>query len=442
MSKATVVKNDDAKSNFGKKGWLMIILAGIAFWFVTGATVDGLNVILAAIAEQSGMDYNVLLSWSTPAGWAAIPGAVVWAGLCSKKGVKFTMVSTLIVTAVVFAAYGFSTNLVGYIILAALLNFVGCGFSHVAANTLMANWFPRKKGLALGWATIGQNLSTAMFVPIVSVLIAAFGCGKGLSVISLAMIVFAFVVVALVKNLPEECGCTPDNDNLTREEIEANMADFNNYKSPFTVKKLLTMKESWMIAFAFGALYMVTVGLVSQLVPRLMSLGYSQTTAISYTTVAAIIGCFGSYFWGWLDQVITTKKASIVYGIWYIAALALQCLPFTKTTMVISIVMIGWGIGGIGNLAASIVAIKFGRYDFVKAWGVIFPMMSVVRCCAFSVLAFGLTYLGGYAGAYAIFIVANVIAVFLIWKLDDTCVGKPLSNTVHTDGEEKSSQAA
>lgn len=420
----TKVTNDDTKSNFGKKGWLMIILAGIAFWFVTGMTVDGLNVILAAISEQSGLDYNSLLSWSTPAGWAAIPGAVLWAAMCDKKGIKFTMVSTMILSAVVFIVYGFSNTLTMYIIFAALVNFATCGFSHVAGNTLMASWFPRKKGLALGWATIGQNLSTAAFVPFVSLLIGVLDCGKGLSVISIIMIVFAIVIAFLVKDTPEECGCTPDNDVLTREEIERNMEDYKNYVSPFTVRKLLSMKATWQIGLGFGALYMVTIGLVSQLIPRLMEIGYSKGTALTYMTIAAIIGCFGSYFWGWLDQKISTKKASIVYAFWYIAALILQCLPMTNITTILSIIMIGWGIGGIGNLAASIVATKFGRYDFVKAFGVLNPLMSVVRCCAYSVLAFGLSTFGSYAGAYVIFIVVNVVAVILIWTLDDKCVGQ------------------
>ena len=418
--------NDDTKSNFGAKGWLMIVLVGIAFWFCTGTTVDGLNVILAAISENSGMDYNQLLAWSTPAAWCSIPGGIVFAWLCGKKGVKFTMVTTLVASGVIFALYGFSSNLVMYIILAALINFTTAGFSHVAGNTLMASWFPRKKGLALGWATIGQNLSTALFVPLVSWLIAGFGTGVGLSWIALAMVAFAAVCAFLIKNTPEEIGCTPDNDVLTREEIDDLMKDYNEYKSPFTAKSLLKMKETWMIGLGFGALYMVTIGLVSQLVPRLMTLGYDQNTALSYMTIAAIFGCFGSYCWGFIDQLLTTRKASIVYAFWYIAALALQCVPFTKATMVASIFMIGFGIGGIGNLASSIVATKFGRYDFVKAWGVIYPIMSIVRCSAYAVLAFGLANLGGYAGAYMIFIVINVIAVYLIYKLDDTCVGKTL----------------
>ena len=85
--------------------------------------------------------------------------------------------------------------------------------------------------------------------------------------------------------------------------------------------------------------------------------------------------------------------------------------------------MIGFGIGGCGNLATSIVATKFTRGAFIKAWGIINPIQSVVRSCAFALLAFGLTYMGGYAGAYSIFIVVNLIAVVMIWSLDERKIG-------------------
>ncbi|MCR4842439.1 MAG: MFS transporter [Eubacterium sp.] len=431
-----VFSNNDTKSNFGKNGWLMVLLAGMGFWFVTGITVDGLNVILPAMAEQSGMDYNTLLSWSTPAAWLSIPGSVLIAILCNKKGIKFTAISTLIVTAIAFSLYGYANTFATYLIFAGIVNFASVGFSHVGANALMASWFPRKKGLALGWATIGQNLSTALFVPLITFMIAHYGCGLGMSSISVMMVAFAAVLAFLMKNTPEECGCTPDNDNLTRAQIDELQADFKNYKSPFTIGKLLRMKEVWMIGVAFGALYMVTVGLISQMVPRLIELGYAQTTAITMMTVAAFIGCFGSYCWGYLDQLITTRKASIVYAFWYIGALILQIIPSNTITIMLSIFMIGFGIGGIGNLVSSIVATKFGRYDFIKAWGVILPITAVIRCSAYAVLAFGLSHLGGYAGAYSIFLAINIVAVILIWRLDDTCIGKTLDYELPEDEEE------
>nr|MCR4842440.1 hypothetical protein [Eubacterium sp.] len=196
-----------------------------------------------------------------------------------------------------------------------------------------------------------------------------------------------------------------------------------DYVSPLTIGKIVRMKETWFIGIAYGVFYMITVGLISQLLPRLISLEYDNETALAFVTFAALFGCFGSYFWGVLDQMLTTRKASIVYGLWYLATLALQCLPFTRTTTVLSIFMIGFGLGGIGNLGSSIVATKFGRHDFVRAWGVIFPIMSVLRSCAYVLLSLGLSVLGGYQGAYLLFLIVDVIAIALLWKLDDHCVG-------------------
>ena len=141
-------------------------------------------------------------------------------------------------------------------------------------------------------------------------------------------------------------------------------------------------------------------------------------------TVAAILGLFGSYATGWLDQKLGTKRASVIYGAWYLVALILCVLPANSVTLYGSIFFIGIGIGGVGNLFPSMAATVFGRYDFVRALGVLNPITAVVRSFAFVILAFGLSKLGGYAGAYGIIAVVDVIGIVLVSRIDDTCIGK------------------
>ncbi len=49
-------------------------------------------------------------------------------------------------------------------------------------------------------------------------------------------------------------------------------------------------------------------------------------------------------------------------------------------------------------------------------------MKSVIRCLSFSILAFGLAYLGGYTGAYALLVGVGVITLILLWLIDTTPV--------------------
>ncbi|MGE4528091.1 MAG: nitrate/nitrite transporter [Rhodospirillaceae bacterium] len=419
---AIKINSLDTKSNFGARGWRIIIFSGLLFWINTGSTVDGLNVILSSISSSFNLDYNTLLAWATPASWISIPAAPIFAWMCEKKGPKFAIILALAIGALCYGLLGTWGTVTGFVVLFSGVCFCATGYAHIGGNALVADWFPRKKGLALGWSTMGQNFSTALFVPFMAWLLATFDIRHAFWGIPACMVVLICLIGLFARNTPEEMGCAPDNLPMTAGEIAACAREQEAYVCSLTTRQLLGMKDVWFIGLAYGALYMTTVGLVSQLVPRLVGFGYATNDAIFCLTIAALVGVFGSYAWGWLDQKVGTKYASIAFSLWFLSVLVLSLFDLNPVILWLSVFMIGFGIGGTGNLATSIVATKFGRGAFVRAWGVINPIQSIVRCCAFAILAFGLTHLGGYAGAYAIFIVINLIALVLIWRMDATTV--------------------
>ncbi len=76
-----------------------------------------------------------------------------------------------------------------------------------------------------------------------------------------------------------------------------------------------------------------------------------------------------------------------------------------------SVFMIGIAIGGIGNLFPSMTATLFGRYDFVRAMGVLNPITNIVRSFAFIIMGAGLSMTGTYHLAYGMVAVLSVIGI-------------------------------
>lgn len=416
--------NNSTKSNFGAKGWLMIFFAGIMFYFYAGFCSDGLNIIVGNFSAAHGLDQTQILGLATPASWAGLIGSVLWAWFVDRLGTRKGMLVTGILGGLSFMLYGVVSTAMGFFLVTAFVNFMAMGFCHTVANTLMASWFPMKKGLALGWATMGQNLASATFIPLFLLLLHRFSLNGSFYAMGVLLIAFSLLGFLMIRNTPEEMGCAPDNGSFTQEEIEANLREIQTYHSPWTPARLVANRQIWLIGLGFGIYILVTVALISQLIPRLMSSGWSEGKATGMMTVAAIFGLFGSYATGWLDQKIGTRKASILYGVWYLVALILCVLPASDLTLYASIFFIGIGIGGVGNLFPSMAATVFGRFDFVRAMGVLNPITAVVRSFAFVILAFGLANLGGYAGAYAIVAVLDVVGIFLVSRIDETCIGK------------------
>ena len=407
------------KNDFGARGWLMIVISGLCYFFFAAMVNDGLNVIVANFSSEHGLDYNACLASATPAAWFGIIGVAFWTVVVQKLGTRKVGAISLVLGTVSYALYGVVSTVTGFFVVTALVNFMAYGFCNTAAQVMIAHWFPTRKGLALGWATMGTNLSSAVFVPLLMVLVGMGGVNGSFFAVGVLVLITAVLYGILVRDTPEEYGCTPDNGALTEEEIQANLKEIAEYKSPWTVGKLLTNKQVWLTSLAYGVYILVTVALISQLIPRLTAGGWTQEKATGMMTVAAVLGLLGSYVTGWMDQKIGTKKTSVIYGIWYLAAVLSCCLPASDLSMYLSVFLIGIGIGGIGNLFPSMVGNLFNRHDFARALGVMNVITLILRSFAFSILAFGLENLGGFSGAYAIVAGINVVGIICCCLIKD-----------------------
>lgn len=420
------------KSNFGGWGWSMIIYCALVYYFAAGMSTDGLNIYPEAFAAFRGWDANTISAFATVGGLTAIPGIVVFSMLAVRKGTRFTAALGLILTGVSTAVFAFASSWPVFVIASILVQFfAGSILLSVVPNTLMNVWFPTKKGLALGWASMGMPLCTATFVALVAALIGLFGPAITYAIISVILVVFGIISLFWVRNTPEDVGCSPDNVVMTEEEIALSKKELEG-QSSLTAGAVVKDKRSWAIGIGLGLMWMTTVGIVSRLIPRLMSLGYEQATALTMLTVAALCGIFGSYCWGWLDQKIGTRKTSVIYGFWYILALFLLMIENNTAITMVAIVVVGIGIGGIGNLVPSMIGTVYGRKDYLVANLFIMPLCAIIRSCAFALMSFALALTGGYTGAYGIFIGACVVGIIVIWLVGKS--GDKPVDEIHVTG--------
>lgn len=416
---------NSTKSNFGAKGWLMILVAGLLFYFYAGMCTDGLNTIVTNFANAHQVDEAALLSMTTPASWVGLLGSVACSWFIAKiKSNRLATLITAVLGGITYMCYGVVTTLAGFTVVTALANFFGMGYCWTCANALMASWFPTKKGLALGWATMGQNLCSATFVLLLTLFMGWTNLNGSFYIMGGLLIVAGIFSFIVMRDTPEELGCAPDNGTVTKEELEQNRREMEAYKSPWNAKTLLLNKQVWLIGLGFGIFIICNVACISRLIPRLIMAGWAPPKAMASMTVAAILGLLGSYLTGWLDQKIGTKKASIAYGCWYVVTLITCAIPSNNVYLqYLSVFMIGIAIGGIGNLFPSMTATLFGRYDFVRAMGVLNPITNIVRSFAFIIMGAGLSATGNYYLAYGIVAALSVVGIILVACIDEKQIG-------------------
>lgn len=412
--------NKDSVVAFGGAGWFHIIYMLLMFWFYVGMINDGSNNIAGNIAEAMGTTAGNISNCNAIAG---VLGVIIFliVGVVNRKiGARMMSGINCIIAGITYMGVLNAPNTAVYTIMMAITCGTIMSAGYLCGGVLVANWFPKKKGIVMGYTTMGHNLATAAFVPLIVFLVAKLGVHKAGLPISIAVIILGIVGIIFVRNTPFERNMYPDN--VSKEVYEAEYDTDATDDGGWTTGKLLKCDQIWIVAIVTGVFQICSVGTMSQMVGRstslLVSFGANEATAtvtaVSIMSVCAVIGVVGSFLIGVLDQKIGTKKAMIFFGIWY--ACALLCnFTNTKAGFWISIIMIGIGIGGSANFTTSLPASVFGRQGYDKVNSVLFPIQGIITAMTFAINGFVMNMTGGNVRyAYIIDACLAVINVLLI----------------------------
>lgn len=307
---------------------------------------------------------------------------------------------------------------------------------YVAGGTLVANWFPKKKGIVMGYTTMGHNLASAFYVQLVSILIGPTvlkNIGMGVVPIGIAAIILGILGMILIRNTPEERGMNPDNvsDKVYAEEYDHSAVSEDG---GWTTGRLLATRELWLAAITTGFFQICSVGVMSQLVLRNVELGFSQQEAMNVMTVLALGGVAGSWLVGVIDERAGTKKTMVLFGIWYAIALLLNFTAVDSVTpfVYVSLFMIAMGIGGSANFTTSLPTSIFGRQGFDKVNSVIFPIQGAITALCFAVN--GIVQLltnGQIRYAYLVFAFVALVNVVLVLTVDEHKYNRDFKTAQH-----------
>lgn len=387
-----------------------LVFHSILMYFIYGVlSTSGMNVWNGAFSAMYGWDTSVLLTMATICSLIGVLGSILFGDLVAKHGGRIIITITLFLCGISVIVFGMIGSIGMFLVCVALFNFLGMGFCNVASNAVIGNWFPRRKGFILGITTMGLPAASFIFVPILQVTIGSWGVRTAFLVIGICIAVLGIISWFWVRNTPQEVGCLPDNGKFAGDAT-APVGQTSNW----TIKKLLQNKNGWLISVAYGLLFVVTQGMVSQTVVYLIQHGFEQPRAVSMLSIAAAVGIVGSFIWGVLDDKLSTRTASIIYCIWYIVAFAILALAKSPAIIIIGVVMLGASLGGIGNLMPSMIMTTFGVSEFASVSRVVQTAVNFIRSFAFLVMGIGLSLFGNYADTCWILLALTVVALILI----------------------------
>ena len=382
----------EKKKGFGK-GWLLIIY-GFLGYFTATAVGSAMNAAAGTLAELRGWQAAVLTSLISLGSLANIVACFVLGKLAARRSAKTLSIICFAIYVVVMVGLGLTTNLAVFAICLILANGISCGIGYQLGPVMFSKWFPKRKGIVMGIVTMGIPLCAGVATMIYQRGYEAGGSLGGFMPFIAIAIVACLLLCLFIKENPADAGYTPDNG----VEVEGESEQKVNVESIWTTSKLLKTPQVWAHSIALGFQLLFASGLMVQLFPRLLEIGFDPGTAGVMMLASGLLALPGSYLCGVIDSKIGARKAAITSYVFGMIAMAAN-LTGTTVGVWISLVCIGMVVGGAANWPASLCVEEFGE-SFANGYGIIQPMIQCVGAVgpAFFALFYGLT--GSYRIPY------------------------------------------
>ena len=427
---------------FGFRGWMLIIYQAIAYITFQCFTQYPLNIL----ADFYGGSQKVANIYSICA-VVGILVQIVLAGIVARmKKIKlFGAILGAITLVLAFFVMTLPAG-TGWDICYALINVLSVLYATFALGILVGQWFPTRKGVVMGIATLAFPIANGLLGPFASAVFA-----KGFPDIKGAFLPFFIVSIVgwiigliFIKDYPEECGAYRDNDrSMTPEVAKAIMEqEIENKKtSVWTYLHTLKCKEFWFGTINVALLLSCSIGLMSQ--SQAIITHYPE---LNYTTVMMLVmifGMIGSFVLGLLDQKLGTKKAMIISACLMIIGGILGLID-NATALMLAMIFVAMFMGASSNFGVSHAAQYWRREDFSRIFTLSSPIGSMISSASPALIAallFGATGYKGHAGAFVFVLISGVVAlvVMLLHKpshikaMDDkyrAAAGKPLDDAL------------
>jgi sugar phosphate permease len=420
VNEENMKKSSATKSNFGSRGWFLTIFAFFAFYMST-LLLNTMNLTVPAFSQTNGWDAAAMFSFQSVAGWIGVVVLFLTGWLAQKYSPKYLSLITLVLFGVAVIFWGHVLSLFQWVLILVLVQVLGNSFAFSGNAVLISNWFPRKKGLVIGWATIGLPFSAATGIALTNALMGGLGMKGAYYVFGGFAILLAIVGFFFLHDYPEDVGAYPDNDKtVSREQLKAEQQEGieRSKKSIWTTGRLFARKEIWMISISLGVQSMFAVGVMSQFIPRMLANKFTMDSAIIIVTVGGLAACVGSYLCGLADAKFGPRIAAIATYIFGILALVMGCFN-NIVLLIVSIIIFGVLLGGSSNYPVSLLVTCFGRYDFARAYKICYPIISGIGTSGSIIVALVRFKVPGleqnpYAAPYLIMAVLGVVGILLL----------------------------
>ncbi len=403
--------------------WIAIAVSMAAF-----SSVAFFNPVLGALTPPLRDQFG----WSTASiGFAITIGTIAGAILTpavgiilDRRGARELIVAGVAILAAMMLSLAFIDDVWQLWLAWGIGRAIAVAVIETAVIVVIANWFIRDRGRAMGLTMVGTRSAMALMPAVIGIALAAAGLREAFIALALMILLIALIPPLIIRRRPEDIGLLPDSGRrpITRTELPgtptaANIPDPNNAAtaaSPsqqdikktaegadpeWTVRGAIRTRAFWLLLLGTSMLRIVGGTTNFMFVLHLTQNGIPLETSVFLYPLWAGMGIIGGIIGGELRQRMSVRRAlptiiiftatgiiwlmqtnalwmALVFVIWHGLAFGAQ-LPLNRVSFPdyfgrysvgrirSATAPIQLGLNALGPLAAGLAFDQWGNYDRV-----------------------------------------------------------------------------
>ena len=340
-------------------GWVVFVLTFLIYMFMYGLRYS-VGIFFTPIQQEFGWSTAATASGVTIFFWVYALSAPFVGNLADRIGVRKTVLLGGLLLGGGGAMVSFITELWQLYVVWGVIAAMGSAALYVVPTMALSKFFNRKRGITVGWSSVGVSAGQAVLIPIVASFIPILGWRTSIRALGLVvMIVTAVIGYLFLREDPESLGLHPDGDDtpIMGDKENGNLREVN-WTPREAVGTMCFRLTAISYFFAVGGI----ISILTFVVPHMIKIGISPLQASAAFGVIGLMSATGSFVFGIVSDRYG-RKITILFttGGMAVAFLVATVIPANITLLYAWAVLYGVSYGGAPEQYAAITTDYFGR---------------------------------------------------------------------------------
>lgn len=348
-------------------GWNIVWMTALSQAASYGIAINCLTLYIPLWAKELHAPVSLLTFCYTVNGFGFCFLGPLTGMIADRRSVRIMMALGLFICAGLFAFASQARQ--AWQLIACFATFAPVGMiiaGSLPAQLLVSRWFDKRRGLAIGFSTMGQTLAGAVLPPVLGVVLPAIGWRPTFLIISGFLAVIATPLALLVLR------DRPTTERGASEELSSHHADLSDAPKPVVMsfREIVTTPNFWILLLSSLLGGFMASGVSVNLAPLMLNRGFSVAQAGGLISALSLGALAYKLATGYAIDRLSGRLVLLIVLVTGVAGTIVLRFAFSYQMLLAGVLLVA-GTAGMAVPIATLMAREFGAASFGRAMGLV-----------------------------------------------------------------------